>query len=94
MPAPAYSGGGYRRGWGGGHGWGRAPGPTGNGWFDSVGTWFGGNIPPYAGPGQPTAGTVGGGSPVYQAAPLTTATAGAATTTPQATPSVIVVSGT
>jgi hypothetical protein len=91
MSAPAYSGGGNRRGWGGGRRWGQAPGPTDNGWFDRVGTWFGGNTPEYAGAGQPASGTVGGGSPVYQPAPPTIAIAGAATTTPQAAPSVIVV---
>ena len=91
MPAPAYSGGGYRRGWGYGHGRGPAPGPIGNGWFGRVGTWFRGTTPQYAGAGQPASETVGTGSPVYQPAPTTTVTAGAATTTPQAAPSVIVV---
>ena len=88
MPAPAYSGG-NRRSWGGGRHGGRTPAPTGTGWFDRVGTWFGGTTPQYAGAGQPAADTAGGGSPVYQPAPPTTA--GAATTTPQAAPPVIAV---
>ena len=91
MATPAYSGGGYRRGWGGGRHWGPAPEPTDNGWFDRVGAWFDGNTPRYAGAGQPALGTVGSGSPVYLPAPLTPATADAATTAPQAAPSVIVV---
>jgi hypothetical protein len=69
MPAPAYNGGGYRHGWGHGRPWGQTPGSTDNGWFDSVGSWLGGNTPRYAGSGQPASGADGSGTPVYLPAP-------------------------
>ena len=91
MPAPVYNGGGYRRGWGNGHHWGQTPGPTDNGWFDDAGSWLGDNTPQYAGAGQPASGTIGSGTPAYLSAPMTIATADAATTAPQAIMPVIVV---
>lgn len=89
MATPAYSGGGYRRGWGGRR-WVRAPRSTDNGWLDRMTTWFDGVTPQYAGAGQPAPGADERGTPVYKAPPPTTATADADTTTPQAAPSVIV----
>jgi hypothetical protein len=91
MPTPAYSGKGYRRGWGHGRHWGHPPGPTDNGWLDRVGSWFGGNTPQYVGAGQPASGTDGSGTPVYQPAPPKAATADVVVTTPQAVSPVIVV---
>jgi hypothetical protein len=91
MPAPVYNGGGYRRGWGNGHHWGQTPGPADNGWFDDAGSWLGGNTPQYAGAGQPASGTIGSGTPAYLQAPMTIATADAATTALQAITPVIVV---
>jgi hypothetical protein len=84
MPTPVYNGGGFGHGGGHGHPWGPPPGPTDNGWFDSVGSWFGGNTPPYAGAGQPASGTGGNGTPVYLPPPMMGTAAGAATTAPQA----------
>ena len=90
MATPAYSGAGYRRrGWGRRKSWVHAPTSTDNGWLDRVGTWFDGGTPQYAGAGQPAPGQDGRGAPVYQAPPSTDAPADAASTTPQATPSVI-----
>ena len=90
MATPAYSGAGYRR-----RGWGRrkwvhAPMSTDNGWLDRMSTWFDGVTPQYAGAGQPVPGQHGRGAPVYQAPPSMDAPADADSTTPQATPSVIV----
>jgi hypothetical protein len=83
MSTPVYHGGGYNRGGGYRHRrWGRTAEPTGNGWLDQVGTWFGGAIPRYA--GQPTAAPVGGGSPVYKPAPSSIGNAGTALATLQA----------
>lgn len=82
MATPAYSGGGYRRGWGSGRHWVQTPGTTDNGWLDRVGAWFDGVTPQYA--GQPAPATVRSGTPLYKAPPPTTATADPATTTPQA----------
>ena len=93
MVTPAYNRGGYRGGWGNGRSWGRGPGPTNNGWFDSVGIWFDGGIPQYAGAGQPASVMVRSGSPVYlPAPPPSPVTDDPATTAPA--PSVIVVSRT
>ena len=86
MATPAYSGGGFRRGRGGRH-WGHTPAPTDTGWLDSVGSWFDGNTPQYAGAGQP----IESGVPVYRTPPPPTATPDADTTAPQMAPSVIVV---
>ena len=84
MATPVYSGGNrYRRRGYGHRRWGQAPGPTGNGWLDQVGSWFGGVIPPYAGAGQPTAVPGSSGSPVYMPAPSSTGNTGAAFATPQ-----------
>jgi len=84
MASPVYNGGsGYRRRGYRHRRWGQAPAPTGNGWLDQVGTWLGGVIPPYAGPGQPTAAPAGSGSPVYKPAPSSTGNSVAALATPQ-----------
>jgi len=89
MAAPIYSGGPqYRHGGYHRHYWGHAPGPTGNGGHGSLGSWFDDVTPLYAGPGQPTPGTIGN-PPVYLPAP-STGNAGPAPTTPQPIAAVIV----
>lgn len=48
------------------------------GWLGSLGTFFGGGTPAYAGNGQPSAGAgVLGGAPVYASAPVTVPAAAA-----------------
>lgn len=94
MATPVYSSGSYRRGGGYHRHWGQTSGPTDLGWIDRVSSWFGGATPQYGGQGQPTAGTVRGGMPVYMPVPPTVGTADAATTAPQAASPVIVVART
>jgi hypothetical protein len=82
MATPVYNGRSYHHRRGYRHRrWGHTIVPTGNGWFDQVSTWLGGETPPYAGQGHPTAAPAGSGSPVYMPAPPN---AGAALATPQA----------
>lgn len=92
MATPVYNGGrSYRHGGYRHRRWGRTFEPAGTSWLDRVSAWLGSETPLYAGQGQPTAGTVRSGTPVYMPAPSSTGNTGAAITTPQASSSVLVV---
>jgi len=91
MATPVYSGGACLLGRGDDQRGGSTSSTAGNGWVNRVGSLLGRSTPRYSGPGQPSLGSNGSGTPAYMPAPSTCGPADDATTTPQATASVIVV---